>query len=546
MKNYSFDSIIKEKALGHEAPVPPDAWDNIRNRKKKKRPIIFWWFFALLILAGLGIYGIYESNTKADKQLADAKPISNNNKENGTSADDKNVNTSSTVNTKVETIDSLVNKSADQVDAEKLTTQKSITQTFNENNTQPTSKLKPISSTEKKINKAENKPSSTNNYLVGDRPVNDDINTGDKNVTAGYTNRINKKSNKQSLNRKKKITVENKKATEEDDVWLATKNKMKSGMKTKVAIKAPDMVEDKSDSDEMASSETNNKFTVAIPNNKKDSILTKDSSITKKKLAADTNVIVINKPSTPQKIKKHKLFVDISTTPFVAVQQNPSLVSIKRTTITPLSKAEFTADEISNKVNPSFSYTIAFRKQINKKVSFATGLQYSKLKEDIHLSGTEVNTKYSVVKRLNSTGTALVDDTVATVTNGIRIINATNSYDIVSIPLAVQYNLFENKLWSLSLNGGVYLNIKTIYKNNIQGELIPQYASGSSPRKKNTMATDLFAGIRLARTISKKWQLYAEPTLQFNLMKYNLPEMINYKFIHRAGITIGFSYQLNY
>ncbi len=553
MKNYSFDNIIKEKALGHEAPVPANAWDNIKNRKKKKRYGFFWWMLVLLIVAGLGTFGIYESTKdKNDRSLADNKQNAAGVKTNSAPGDTKNSTTSAATNT----VDSVSNN--DKIIKDLTVTpqqdkKKNKTVDVSSINTDAVTEVirsaahKNVSTNKQKIQQ----PITKNAYTVTGKKVNDNLKDDDNNIAVQDAKAQVTNSHK-SKKGKIKYPVEKNSDQPDDKTWSGVKSKQRSATRTKINVQAPDIADtdenNTSGKDEVAVITDQEKgkavVTITVPDTKKDSAI---STVKNKVPATDTNVIAISKPAVPKKTKKNKLFIDISTTPFIAVQQNAKLLSIKRTTTTPLTKAEFTADDISSRVNPSFSYTLALRKQLNKKLFISTGIQYSKLKEAIHLSGNEINTSYTVVKRLNSSGSALIDDTVAAVTNGTRIINATNSYDFISIPVSLQYALWENKLWSLSLSGGVYFNIKTIYKNSIQGKLVPQYAAGvSASQKKNTTTTDVFAGIRLARTINSKWQLYAEPTFQVNFMRYNMPEMIDYKFIHRAGLTIGLSYRLNY
>jgi hypothetical protein len=555
MKNYSFDNIIKEKALGHEAPVPADAWNNIKNKKKKKRYGFFWWMFVLLIVAGLGTFGIYESTNKdkGDRSLADNKGNATGIKTNNASGTDKNSSGSSTSTTadSITGNDKIVKDFAVTPQQDKQEN-KTVTVTA-VNSDLVTEVIRSAARKNVNINKEKiQQPIKKNAYTVTGKKVNDKLKNDDNTIAVQDVNTSLVNNNLKLKKGKKKYPVGKNNDQPGDETWTNVKSKQRSAARTKINVQAPDVADTDEnntlDKDEVAviTSQENGKaiVTITVPDTKKDSVT---STVKNKVPATDTNVIAISKPAVPKKAKKNKLFIDISTTPFIAVQQNAKLLSIKRTTTTPLTKAEFTADDISSRVNPSFSYTLAVRKQLNKQLFLSTGIQYSKLKESIHLSGNEINTTYAVVKRLNGSGSALIDDTVATVTNGTRIINATNSYDFISIPISAQYTLWENKLWSLSVNGGVYLNIKTIYKNSIKGELVPQYASGASAtQKKNTMTTDIFAGIRLARTISSKWQLYAAPTFQVNFMRYNMPEMINYKFIHRAGITIGLSYQLNY
>jgi hypothetical protein len=118
-----------------------------------------------------------------------------------------------------------------------------------------------------------------------------------------------------------------------------------------------------------------------------------------------------------------------------------------------------------------------------------------------------------------------------------------NSYDFLSIPLAVQYKLYQNKKSTAVINAGVNVNIRSYYSNSIQGDLKHTYASTAGTAKANNKITaDIYAGLRLTRIVNGKAQIFAEPFLQLNFMKYNMPAMINNKNIHRAGINFGLSY----
>jgi hypothetical protein len=99
----------------------------------------------------------------------------------------------------------------------------------------------------------------------------------------------------------------------------------------------------------------------------------------------------------------------------------------------------------------------------------------------------------------------------------------------------------------MAINGGVYLNLISYYKNSIQGDLEKHYASNVSITKANNkITTDIYAGLRVNRLLGKNIQFFAEPFFQFNFMRYNMQNMINNKNIHRAGINIGISYALKY
>src|ERR1700741_4850692 len=65
MTNNLFDDIIKQKADGHQANVPPDAWDNINNKKNRK-PFGWWWLALLLIATGTTVYMRHAYNNSSN------------------------------------------------------------------------------------------------------------------------------------------------------------------------------------------------------------------------------------------------------------------------------------------------------------------------------------------------------------------------------------------------------------------------------------------------------------------------------------------------
>lgn len=62
MKNHSFDDLVKQKALHHEAPVPAGTWEAIAPKKKKRRFIIFWWMTGVALLSGFILWQSYRKD----------------------------------------------------------------------------------------------------------------------------------------------------------------------------------------------------------------------------------------------------------------------------------------------------------------------------------------------------------------------------------------------------------------------------------------------------------------------------------------------------
>jgi len=572
MKNNSFDNIIKEKVAVHQAPVPADAWDNIK-KEKRKRPGIFWWTFAALFI-GFSLFGFYEMTYKRSPaltatQTGEVKNTAVKNREIQISdSSNMHIGTQPQITTVADSVENntLINEPkantviipADEVlpdPGDKDLTKTGLVKPSLNKNPGGTNenKEKPGGISVKEKTK---KTGKSEWQLTG---------TGDATNTTLTHPALNKKIRALHANGKKgnataemingndvvTVKIKNKKPVinkkdKEEELWTVAENEKNFSGKTKIKFTAPA-------TDAAGENETAN--TTAIAATKKikavepavnnDSLHTKPEIVITKQLA---NTHSTAKPAPKEtKQNKRKLFVDIGIMPFVPVQNNAALVNIKRTTVNSLSRSEFTAGEIHTTVNASFSYNIALRKKLAANWYAGLGLQYTQIKETIKLSGKETNTRFSVVKRLDNTGSFLVDDTVAAVTHGKRIIDATNSYQFISIPVFAQYSLWEKKAWSLVLNGGLIFNVKSTYKNSIEGPLIPTYSSaGMANKPEPKLTTGLFAGMRLARTIGSNYQVYIEPTFQFNLQNFYMQNMINYKNIHKAGLTVGLAYRINY
>ncbi|RYD80201.1 MAG: hypothetical protein EOP53_08440 [Sphingobacteriales bacterium] len=182
-------------------------------------------------------------------------------------------------------------------------------------------------------------------------------------------------------------------------------------------------------------------------------------------------------------------------------------------------------------------------KNLSAKTKIGAGLSYQHLKEYIQLNGQEINTNYAVVKRLQN-GNALVDDTVKSVTRGIRIIDAVNSYSFISIPVALRYNVWQQKNWRFDLSAGIDINIESRYRNSIEGELMPQFAAGNTTRRNNSMGVGYNAAALLGRKMGSRYFIYAAPYIQLNPSKVYLKEMLSPRKLNRSGVSFGLSYGL--
>ncbi|MBL0356086.1 MAG: hypothetical protein IPP72_04010 [Chitinophagaceae bacterium] len=207
----------------------------------------------------------------------------------------------------------------------------------------------------------------------------------------------------------------------------------------------------------------------------------------------------------------------------------------------------FSAKLVSTSIDPSVAFSISARRELSKKLTVGLGLQYLLLKENITVSGKETNTAYSVVQRLvnGSTGPELINDTVATVTEGTRNINAVNSYHLYSIPVFIQYHFVQKRSWSLAAVGGMYINISSSYQNEINRDAAAMLTAIPAAASKKTIGLDIFAGLRFGKSIGNKIEFFALPSMRWNLGKYNIKNSLLNKTINQAGLSIGISYKVN-
>lgn len=498
MNNQSFDSEVRDKMSGHEMPVPAGTWEAIEQKKKKRRFFVFWWVTGVGILL-LGVTG--------------GRAIINNKK--GTNA--VAVNTAGQKET--------VNSNDTHVMNEKTGNNKYNDQP---NTTDVTSST--INTGKDEKNKDEGDNISTNDNTDLTSKPNALINHEDKNsiqVSPGTTG----KKKRQRTNE-----ISNEPSAETNNITTAGKQPeyiISDDQIQQVQLPAIRNVRiiDRAD---LINNNYGNKMTIG--------------DFIKKSISPDSVVTndVRESASNLLKSKRSSWMIDVAVNSFMPVRQQQSLTAISRTTINPMHTAEFRADKISTRLQPALSYSVTLRKKINNTIGIGAGVQYTVIKEIISLSGKETNTHYSVVQRLENGGSGprLVNDTVANVTTGTRVINAVNSYRYFNMPLSLQYMLVNRHNWSLQLNGGIDIGLYTKYNNSINGPLIAENAAGPVAFKQNnTIKTGFFTGLRFSHALNKNIQWFAEPYLRFNAGRYG-NAIINNRAVHQAGIGVGLSFNI--
>lgn len=497
-----FDDIIKNKANEHEAPVPPDAWDNIVKKKKKKRFAFWWWSSALLLLLALSTGGYWLLNTKSEKAVAKT-------------GENSNMHTEQKIKETATPVNEI--KKAEETAPALPLENKDVAATAGENNIAVNdliSKQQPVTVAGKSKTKI-----TTTNAAAEENELK---------VTGG---------NKKIKKTKDKLKAQQ--TTPAIDENLAANKKIKANINTPVAEEAV--------KEETGGEESKQVTIAAVP----------DEKITTAEEEKKTNGTNNNKTEKPekyeqvnnkktvvakQKPKKH-WFVEAAAIPVIASSFYNENISFNRTLTLNNSTSVYKANLVKASIEPAVAFSLLLRWEVSKKIALGTGLQYMLLKENIHIEGKETQTTYSVVNRL--VNGQLVPDTLATVTEGARNISAVNSYQLFSIPVFVQYSIIQKPQWSLGAVGGFYFNISSNYKNEINRNAAAPLLPLPGTTNKSNKGMDIFAGIRIGKKLSRRLDLFAMPSMRWSLAKYNIKNSLLDKNINQAGVGFGISYRIN-
>ncbi len=489
-----FDDIIKGKANEHEAPVPPDAWDNIAKKKKKRRFAFWWWSSALLLLLALStvVYLLLnKENGNAIAKTDEANSIKKQQKINEPQAPVNEI------------------KKDNEAEATLPLANKDISATT-EKNTIP---AKDIGAEQQRITitgKSKTKITTTN-AVTGESEI----------KVAGSNKQIKKikgklKAQQTNGETEELIAVNNNEKTNDDRSIISTEEKEeKTEIQDKeiIAIKPVDV---------KPAPVIEEKKTTAIEANKTDN--------------KKTN------PTVAKKATKKHWFFEAGAIPLIAASHYNENSSFYRNHAVNNSVSVYKANLVNASIEPAVAFSLLVRREVNKKIAVGTGLQYMLLKENMSIEGKETKTTYAFVDRL--VNGRLVPDTVATVTEGTRTISAVNSYQLFSIPVFVQYSIIQKPKWTLDAVGGLYFNISGNYKNEInRNAAAPLLAAPGTTNKSNT-GMDIFAGIRISKKLSKRLDLFAMPSMRWSLAKYNVKNSLLDKNINQAGVGFGLCYKI--
>lgn len=500
MRKELFDDLVKGKMDQHASQVPADAWDNIRRKDKRRRGILFFTLAGLLfggVLISIGIIHNQETQNHAFERKKSDHKRDTDSPTSASNSNRKNI---------VQHVDStrpinVVNDVKATTNGHVATKKTSIT-IARKSGGRGIAAYRPITA----------KHSQATLYLNGSRKI--------------------PSSSEDNYNSSPILRRHNTK-TDIDEIFspgIVTTTTTKAGTG---AIATSSVAADGIDRAIEGSVDSTSKTEIAM------------KCLTGKQDSMITPVLAIAGAKDTQKKKESKawlkgLFADAGGSIFYTMAPTPGTIPVLRISNSPMKKEEYRADQVSSHLLPGYSYSIALRKKISRKWQLGIGLQYTGIKEELTLSGTETTTTYSPVYRLG-TGPSLVSDTTVVTSTGHRVIQARNSYTFFSIPVFAQYLLATKRSWTISATGGLSLNKPGQYKNSIDGK--PQPVSGSSVHSAS-LTVDVQAGLRIDKFIGRRYGIYATPYFQYDAMNYRLPELATRKYMHRAGLSLGLSYKL--
>ena len=515
----SFDDIIQDKANNHEAAVPAATWNNIIKKKKKRRYLFFWWMLGILFCTlTIGGYFVYNGHTKINKPAK--AHVANGIKE-----------------VDIENDQTVVNGNKERNDVAVI------------DNVNMVAKNKQVNLAEKGLAIAQKQNKAGKNITGNKTSATSGNNKSKQKISITYGNTdspaINTTANKSS-----------------NDSW-AGKTRASKKDKGRTAIKTT-----MPETGELAMTATGKENNIAVVEDQKEKIeistlivnldkrtplqqlpvqKSSEQDPIKKKEQTTAQETKKEKPASKKRLAKHPWIIDIAVTPVLPIQQYDHAISFSRTLFLNNNQQVFSGKLVSTGIDPSLTFSIHLRNKISKKLSLGLGLQYVQLKENIHISGIETNTKYNIISTLENTGSGpqLVRDTFITVTQGTREINAVNSYQFLNIPVFLQYSLVQKRSWSLSAVAGIQINIAARYKNEINKDSIAPLISSSSQARKKDIGFSVYGGFRFAKPISKKFEFFFTAFMNWSPTTQNIKNSLINKKIQQAGVSIGVSYKIN-
>lgn len=503
--------IIKEKALQQEDAVPADAWSNIVEKRRKRRPA--FWIPIAAVLSGFILWGTY----MMWKDDASMKP-GQAQVETGKSDHILNENEGDPAKGSQTVPGHLQSAQAQE------STENTLTTGISESKSHPViSSNSPDAKTRQQV------------ALLDETRPGQKINAG---VTsdATVTDKREKRSNRKSSKSRTRMTVES--PVQESDLAVTKdKNKQQADNSTAVQdISVSDAGIAKAD------------ITAASEPAEKENVPVKPATVADKP-ASPTQETKEVKPVSQEKKKNKDIkptgwYAEAIIMPVMPFSDMPGTVNFSRTVQSLNNKAEFNGNMSRARLMPSVAYQVGARKNISRRLSLGLGVQYLRMKEDIRITGLQTNTMITVGNEHPGylDGLGMVRDTTVTYLSSSRQFRFVNSYQVISLPVSVQYWLSQKSRWSYAVEGGLNLAFSTRYENHVNENLISPLVSSKPVSNQSTrMNMSVFTGLRVQRTINSRMSAFALPMIQVSPATQQVNRTYIDRRIHRAAIGFGLS-----
>lgn len=498
----SFDDIIRQKAMGHEAPVAADAWNRISGKRRRKKPAA-WFILPLLMVAGGLLWFVWNQN----RTTSAANPTVNRTENQSTG----NATTSREAATSKEI------RSGSSASLHPITNPSALAS----DNATPDAK----------------QYAATHFAAAQHHDVKGSLFQGAKSVATDYAaqDAIRKSHPKQKRSIQKKYKLQTSQGeTGQDENQSVSASIEKTGTGLDAAIL---------ESNPVAANQQPASVIIDPVVNRNNTDSAKTSATPVIQLESSKPVNSTATPSSGKSPAKKKWWLETGFTPQVPITPRVTLPSIIRTTTSLNTRTVFSPDQYAVTLKPSVAFHAMAVHDLSHRWQWAAGLQYLQITEELQISGPEQTTLFTQVSRLdNSSGTAvLIHDTVATSTTGIRSVHAVNQMRFIELPVLLRYQFRQSSRIQWSVTGGFSLNYLASYINLIQ----PAFST-QSPVKNQRYGVDFCAGMMVSGPLRNRLQWYIQPQGRFNLKQAHAANMLQTYPLHWFGLGMGIRIPLNH
>lgn len=512
----AFDEHIQQQLNEHQSPVPPTAWENIAREQERRRRFAIWWWLPILLLMGGGAYFTWNRLANSNDKM-------------------------------------IATKSADAAG------QTTVPHTSPENknrdvSTSPGASSASASQTPQKQSTAD---------LMAPNPSDVEWNQNRQPEHATRKTNTIRRSNKGRLRASSNAPdmgevgyADNQRDDHSSDVITsalalrARQHGKRNGRQT-VQVTAAD-VEAITDIAEPVVSQVNPTEAahsdqlisthfdlIAIGRIKK-------SGLSVQRGNQSVPTLQIQPRAAKPSDSSRKWLLDVMAASLMPMTSGSSNWTLNRSMEAPLSRSSYQGKLLSIRRFPSLAFSVDVQRFLLPKWRLGAGLQYTQGREDNIWLGEEIKTTLTPVQRIVQLSGVpmLVRDTVEVIEIGIRRIASTSSYQLLSVPLFLEYDVLGGKKWNLSLDMGAYLHVYTKYNNSIAGNWTITDATGQTIQQDQQWGMDWFGGFRVSVEAAKRWRIFVAPVFRYNWQSSGSNGATTYQNNHLLSLGFGASWSL--